>query len=290
MSPTRVQASGLKGRTGSVNMTRALEKPAEPRHYPHTAEDLRKEPDYPIWLRLHSGDRSARDELVLRYAPVVKHVIGRMAIRLPFLMDPDDVLSAGTIGLLQAIDRFDPDQGVRFQTYAQQRIRGAIVDAIRSHSPLSRGASRRARWLDETTAVMEQQLGRAPRREELAQELGVDLEQLGRMELEAAHTLLSLDDPYFGLDGEVQSLGDLLRAPDEPAEENEQVERLRVVIESLPPRERLVLDLYYHDELTLKEISRVIGVSESRVSQIHIATLKKLRAELLLTDQLAMAA
>ena len=127
--------------------------------YPHTPEDLRKEPNYPIWVRLRAGDRSARDELVVRYAPLVKYVIGRMAISLPAAMDSDDVLSAGTVGLLHAIDRFDPDQGVRFETYALQRIRGAIIDTIRSLSPLSRGAGRRARLLDET------EIGRASCRE-----------------------------------------------------------------------------------------------------------------------------
>ena len=147
---------------------------ASPQQYPHTPEDLRKEPNYPIWVRLRAGDRGARDELVVKYAPLVKYVIGRMAISLPAAMDSDDVLSAGTVGLLHAIDRFDPDQGVRFETYALQRIRGAI--------------------------------------------------------------------------------------------------------DSLPPRDRLVLNLYYHEELTLKEISRVIEVSESRVSQIHTAAVMKLRA------------
>ena len=114
-----------------------VRKAADPQQYPHTPEDLRKEPNYPIWVRLRAGDRSARDELVVRYAPLVKYVIGRMAISLPAAMDSDDVLSAGTVGLLHAIDRFDPDQGVRFETYALQRIRGAIIDTIRSLSPLS---------------------------------------------------------------------------------------------------------------------------------------------------------
>jgi RNA polymerase sigma factor for flagellar operon FliA len=149
---------------------------------------------------------------------------------------------------LHGIDRFDPEQGVRFETYALQRIRGAIIDTIRSLSPLSRGAGRRARMLDETAALLAQQLGRAPTQEELARELGVDIGELGRMLLESAH-----------------------------------------VIVSLPPRDRLVLNLYYHEELTLKEISRVIEVSESRVSQIHTAAVMKLRA-LLRTTQLARAA
>jgi len=211
-------------------------------------------------------------------------------------MDSDDVLSAGTVGLLHAIDRFDPDQGVRFETYALQRIRGAIIDTIRSLSPLSRGAGRRARLLDETNALLAQRLGRVPTQDELAQELGVDLQELGRMLLESAHVIVSLDGASSGGDdeGEVQSLRDLLHDPDEAAtdevvEENELVERLSSAIDSLPPRDRLVLNLYYHEELTLKEISRVIEVSESRVSQIHTAAVMKLRA-LLRNSQLAKAA
>ncbi len=276
--------------------TPALKKPSDPHNYPHTPEDLRKEPNYPIWVRLRQGDRGARDELVVRYAPLVKYVIGRMAISLPAAMDSDDVLSAGTVGLLHAIDRFDPDQGVRFETYALQRIRGAIIDTIRSLSPLSRGAGRRARLLDETAALLAQRLGRAPTQDELARELGVDQAELGRMLLESAHVIVSLDGANGGGDdeGEVQSLRDLLHDPDEAAtdevvEENELVERLSSAIDSLPPRDRLVLNLYYHEELTLKEISRVIEVSESRVSQIHTAAVMKLRA-LLRTSQLARAA
>lgn len=268
---------------------------ATPQQYPHTPEDLRKEPNYPIWVRLRSGDRGARDELVVRYAPLVKYVIGRMAISLPAAMDSDDVLSAGTVGLLHAIDRFDPEQGVRFETYALQRIRGAIIDTIRSLSPLSRGAGRRARLLDETTAVLAQQLGRAPTQEELARELGVDQAELGRMLLESAHVIVSLDGASSGDDeGEVQSLRDLLHDPDEAAtdevvEENELVDRLSSAIDSLPPRDRLVLNLYYHEELTLKEISRVIEVSESRVSQIHTAAVMKLRALLRTTQMVSPA-
>jgi RNA polymerase sigma factor for flagellar operon FliA len=262
---------------------------ATPQQYPHTPEDLRKEPNYPIWVRLRSGDRGARDELVVKYAPLVKYVIGRMAISLPAAMDSDDVLSAGTVGLLHAVDRFDPEQGVRFETYALQRIRGAIIDTIRSLSPLSRGAGRRARLLDETTAGLAQRLGRAPTQEELARELGVDKVELGRMLLESAHVIVSLDGGGGDDENDVQSLRDVLHDPDqagtdELVEENELVERLGAAIDNLPPRDRLVLNLYYHEELTLKEISRVIDVSESRVSQIHTAAVLKLRG-LLRTQQ-----
>src|ERR671938_1186413 len=192
---------------GAVAATASLKKVSDPQQYPHTPEDLRKEPNYPIWVRLRAGDRGARDELVVKYAPLVKYVIGRMAISLPAAMDSDDVLSAGTVGLLHAIDRFDPDQGVRFETYALQRIRGAIIDTIRSLSPLSRGAGRRAKLLDETTAALAQRFGRAPTQEELAAELGVDMAELGRMLLESAHVIVSLDGGNGSGDdeGEVQS-------------------------------------------------------------------------------------
>src|ERR671923_579858 len=155
-------------------MAATVTKPAGPQQYPHTPEDLRKEVNYPVWVRLRQGDRAARDELVVRYAPLVKYVIGRMAISLPAAMDSDDVLSSGTVGLLHAIDRFDPEQGVRFETYALQRIRGAIIDTIRSLSPLSRGAGRRARIVDQTSAALPQQPGRAPTQGEVARQLGVD--------------------------------------------------------------------------------------------------------------------
>src|SRR5579859_1153871 len=287
---------GAIAATSTPGVSLSQKKVVDPQQYPHTPEDLRKEPNYPIWVRLRTGDRAARDELVVKYAPLVKYVIGRMAISLPAAMDSDDVLSAGTVGLLHAIDRFDPDQGVRFETYALQRIRGAIIDTIRSLSPLSRGAGRRARQLDETTAGLAQRLGRAPTQEELAQELGVDQAELGRMLLESAHVIVSLDGAGSGSedDGEVQSLRDLVHDPnqagtDEVVEENELIERLTTAIDSLPQRDRLVLNLYYHEELTLKEISRVIEVSESRVSQIHTAAVMKLRA-LLRTGQLARAA
>jgi RNA polymerase sigma factor for flagellar operon FliA len=261
--------------------------------YPHTPEDLRKEASYPLWVRLRQGDRGARDELVVRYAPLVKYVIGRMAIVLPRAMDSDDVLSAGTIGLLHAIDRFDPDQGVRFETYALQRIRGAIIDAVRSLSPVSRGASRRARQVEDATSALTQRLGRTPTRAELAAELGVDQAELERMLMEA-RIVVTIDAGVGDDDGDAHALRDLLVDPDQASldelvERNEVVGRLCAATGELPLRHRLVLNLYYLEELTLKEISRVIEVSESRVSQIHTAAVQKLRA-LLRHPGLAQAA
>ncbi|HEY2596773.1 MAG TPA: FliA/WhiG family RNA polymerase sigma factor [Chloroflexota bacterium] len=231
-----------------------------------------------LWRRLRTGDRGAREELVTRYAPLVKHVMRRMALRLPPAMDADDVLSAGTVGLLHAIDRFDPAQGVRFETYALPRIRGAIIDALRTLSPLARGAGRRARLLDETATTLAQRLGRAPTQDELARELGVDLAELRRRQLEAAHAIVSLD-------GEARALREQLHDPaaadvDDVTEGDEMFDRLSSALAALPPRDRTVLTLYYERELMLKDISRVVDVSVSRVSQIHTAAVTKLRAEL----------
>src|ERR1700730_13117428 len=228
-------------------------------------------------MRLRDGDLSARGDLVMRYTALVKYVIGRMAISPSGAMDADDVLAAGTIGLLHAVDRFNPDQGVRFETYALQRIRGAIIDAIRSLSPISRTALRRMRLLEETTASLAQHLGRAPTRQELARELGVARAELGRMLVQSAHVVVSLDGG-----GDAPSMRELLHDPDAPAiddelfEPDEIVSRLSSAILSLSERDQLVLNHYYRQEPTLKEISREIAVSESRVSQIRSAAVEKL--------------
>jgi RNA polymerase sigma factor for flagellar operon FliA len=232
-------------------------------------------------MRLRDGDLSARGELVARYTPLVKYVIGRMALSPNGAMDIDDVLAAGTIGLLHAVDRFNPDQGVRFETYALQRIRGAIIDAIRSLSPMSRTAVRRMRLLEDTTAALAQDLGRAPTQQELAGELGVTLAELGRILVESTHFVVSLDSGGED-DGDTPSILGLLHDPEAPGiddelfEPDEIVVRLDSAIESLSQRDQLVLNHYYKKEWTLKEISREIAVSESRVSQIRSAAVEKL--------------
>jgi RNA polymerase sigma factor for flagellar operon FliA len=252
--------------------------------YPNTPEDMRNEPSYPIWVRLRAGDRGARGELVLRYAPLVKYVIGRLAITLPYAMDSDDVLSAGTLGLLQAIDRYDPNQGVRFETYALQRIRGAIIDAIRSLGTLSRRRAKRARLLEETDAALAQRMGRTPTEQELATELQIDLAELSQIRLDSALVIVPLSQPKVSShddESEIPWYGDMLDLTDpqsaDPLTDDEEVERLNEAIETLSERERLVLSLYYHDDLMLKEISRVLELSEGRISQIHVGALRKLR-------------
>jgi len=260
----------------------------------HTPEDLQREPSYPLWVRLRAGDLAARGELVSQYMPLVKFVIGRIAISPSGAFDVDDVLAAGAIGLLHAVDRYNPDQGVRFETYALQRIRGAIIDAIRALSPMSRTGLRRLKVLDEAVASLTQQLGRAPTRRELAVELDVPGPQLERMLVESNQFVVSLDDGHDD-DADVPSIRELLHDPnaraidDEMFESDEIVHRISAAIESLSARDQLVLNHYYKDERTLREISREIAVSESRVSQIRSAAVAKLGV-LLSASQPAWAA
>jgi len=247
----------------------------------HTPADLQLEPSYPTWVRLRASDLTARGELVAQYMPLVKYVIRRMAISPSGAFDVDDARAAGTIGLLHAIDRYNPDQGVRFETYALQRIRGAIIDAIRALSPISRTGLRRLKVLDDAIASLTQELGRAPTRRELALELDVPGPELERMLVDSSHFVVSLDDSRED-DGDVLSMRELLRDPnaraveDEIFEPDEIVHRMSTAIGSLSQRDQLVLNHYYKEERTLREISREIAVSESRVSQIRSAAVAKL--------------
>ncbi len=246
-----------------------------------------------LWvLHRQSRDRALRDRLIVQYAPLVKYVVGRMAVSLPGLLNTEDIISYGTIGLIQAVDRFDPSVGVKFETYAIQRIRGSILDAIRSLRQMSRDATRRARELEHAYDALIQALGRMPDNQEVAAHLGVTLDEFQSLLAEASLTLVSLDTPLGeAVDGERPSLIDQLAdegARDVPAEvERQQLYRALVrAIQDLPERDRLVINLYYYEDLTLKEISQVLGVSTSRVSQLHAAAVFKLRGAL----RVAMAA
>ncbi|MBX5492594.1 MAG: FliA/WhiG family RNA polymerase sigma factor [Chloroflexi bacterium] len=234
------------------------------------------------YVRHH--DPAVRDQLILQYAPLVKYVVGRMVVSLPGLLNNEDILSYGTIGLIQAVDRFDPRQGVKFETYAIRRIRGAILDAIRSLHPVSRDANRRAREIEHAYDDLVQRLGRLPSDEEVSEHLGLTVEELQQRVADATATILSLDSP-LGEEDEHLTLLDQL-ADDSLPGVAEQVERddlyrhLVAAIRALSERDRLVITLYYYEELTLKEISEVLGVSTSRVSQLHAAAVMKLRAAL----------
>jgi RNA polymerase sigma factor for flagellar operon FliA len=241
-----------------------------------------------LWDRfVVQKDQDMRNELITLYAPLVRFVVGRLGIPPTGLLDAEDLVSYGMIGLINAIDRFDPTRGVRFEAFATVRIRGAVIDQLRSLNWLPRSAISRIRQIEGVLATLEQSLRRPAKEEEVAAALGVSTERYRQMLLEMNATVLSLDAPLssFLQDDEMTSLAELLEdhtvpGPLEQAEQQELTETLSHAIEQLPEREKLLLALYYHEELTMKEISKVLSVSESRVCQLHMQAILRLRNSL----------
>lgn len=241
-----------------------------------------------IWRRYATQDcQEARQELVRKYARIVKYVAGRMAIGLPHYVEFNDLVSAGLLGLIQAIDNFDYQRGIKFETYAIPRIRGAILDELRSQDWFPRSLRRKAKQIEETYATLEARLGRPATDQEVADALQIDVAELdGLLGEVAIATIMSLDADASADDSDQStSLGDYL--PDPRAEDMERViaaQEMRELIAQrmaeLPEKEQLVLVLYYYEELTLKEIGQVLEVTESRVSQLHTKAILRLRAKL----------
>ncbi len=225
-----------------------------------------------------------RNELITRYHSLVRSVVGRLGIPPTGLLDSEDLVSYGMIGLINAIDRFDPQRGVRFEAFASVRIRGAVIDQLRVLNWLPRSAVSRGRQMEIALSGLEQRLGRPAREHEVAHELGIPVERYRHTLTEMNTTILSLDAPLGSLiqDDEVTSLSELLEdqsspGPVEQVEQREVIQVLISAIERLPQREQLLLTLYYEEELTMKEISKILGVSESRICQLHIQALMRLR-------------
>ena len=228
-----------------------------------------------------------RDELITAYAPLVRYVVGRLGIPPTSLLEAEDLVSYGIIGLINAIDRYDPSRGIRFETFATSRIRGAVIDQLRALNWLPRSAVARMRQIESALAKLEQGLGRPATDEEAAAEIGVSIDRYRHMLFEAGVMVLSLDAPLASLtpDEGIVTLSELLEDqitpnPAEQAEQSELITLLGKAIDQLPPRERLLLSLYYQEELTMKEISKLMHVSESRVCQLHMQAVLRLRAVL----------
>ncbi len=239
------------------------------------------------WTRYDtSRDPTLRDQLIMQYAPLVKYVVDRLAVPVPACLEYEDLISHGIVGLLEAVERFDPQRGVQFKTYAIARIRGQIIDALRALDLLPRSARRRAREIETAIRALYTELGRPPTDEEVARWMGTDLESYRRDLAQVSCTLVSLDSPLesYGYD-EGMPLGELLTdettpGPMELAEEQDLRSQLRQAIRELPERERLLIALYHTEELTMKEIGHVLNISESRVSQIYAKTILTLRASM----------
>ena len=227
-------------------------------------------------------DPKIRDEIILNYLPLVHFVLGRLNFSQSMGPDYEDAASQGLIGLIEAIDRYDSSYGTQFSTYATLRIRGRVLDHLRSLDWLSRTARKRARNVQQATTHLWGELHRAPTDDELASYLGIGQAALQKALVDANHVIISMDSDLTK-DGENEtSLHDVLadesqNNPAEVLEENELKEHLIKAIKDLNERQQILLSLYYYEELTLKEIGEVMTISESRVSQIHTRAVMKMR-------------
>ncbi len=234
------------------------------------------------------ADRADRDRLIVHYAPLVKYVAGRVRSGLPNSVESADLVSYGMFGLIDAIDKFDLERKIKFETYAINRIRGAIIDELRSLDWVPRSVRAKAKTLERAHAELEAELRRAPSEDELADRMGLTRAELAKLMSQVSITnMVALDEvTHGGSDrGDKMTLGDLLEDPRAPDPEAEyETEEMKVLlaeqIGELPEREKVVLTLYYYERLTLAEIGSVLGVTESRVSQIHSKSLLDLRARL----------
>ena len=242
-----------------------------------------------LWRRYKTeGDSRVRERLVVAYSPLVKYVAGRTAAGLPPHVEEADLISYGLGGLMSAIDRFDLSRDIKFETYAIMRIKGAIIDELRSLDWVPRSVRSKAREIERVCARLENRLQRAPTDDEIAAELGITLAEFHHALSQISNTsLVALDELWAisGSDGDTASLIDTIedpksRDPSRMLDLSEMKSRLAIAIDALPPREKIVIALYYYENLTLREIGEVLGVTESRVSQLHTKAILRLKGRL----------
>ncbi len=231
------------------------------------------------WLKRQN--MAARDHLIVHYSPLVKFVAGRVGAGLPSSVDPGDLVSSGVFGLIDAIERFDPERGVKFETFAVPRIRGAVYDGLRQLDWVPRSVRSRAREVERAFSELEHRLGRGPSDEELAEHLRISVDDLAKWLSAIASTTVGPLDRAIAAGAEPAAPDDSgAGSPSAVVEERELSHLMREEIRKLPDREKLVLSLYYDEGLTLAEIGEVLGVTESRVSQIHTKSVLHLRSRL----------
>ncbi|MDD2319094.1 MAG: FliA/WhiG family RNA polymerase sigma factor [Geobacteraceae bacterium] len=235
---------------------------------------------------LQSSTSQNRDDLVLSHLPLVKYLVGRISSRLPPHLDQQDLMSVAVIGLITAAERFDATRGIQFKTFAEKRIMGSIMDELRAQDWLPRTLREKYKRLEHEFSVLEQKLGRNPSSEEVAAAMGMDLEKYFQL-MEEVHSLsfMSLED--FQEDDEGSSFGFLNFLSDNGAESPQNqlmakqlLHKLGEAIESLPEKERIVITLYYYEELNLKEIGEILSLTESRISQLHSQAVIRLKVKM----------
>lgn len=238
-----------------------------------------------LWEKFHkSRTEQARNALMEHYLPLVKYTADRIYVKLPDKVELDDLISAGIFGLIDAIDAFDPERGVKFETYCTPRVRGAILDELRSMDWVPRLVRARAHQLTNATRTLQAQLGRLPTEKETAEELNMNMEEFRRLQRDAsAIGLISLSNKYTNDEGEneIREM-DIIRdgKSEDPLIEAQKRDLKNLITRGLTRAERLIIVLYYYEEMTMKEIGATLDLSESRVSQMHSSIVARLKAQL----------
>lgn len=232
------------------------------------------------------GDQEARERLIRAYIPLARQVVKRMGVPGTSYLNRDDLVCQSIIGLIESVERFDPDRGIRFECYAVPRIRGAVADALRSMDWAPRLVRKHEEQLRRAERELSAQLGRTPTDEELAGELGITVDELNLILQEISQVaVVSLEDYLIGDDsGHQLSVLDSLTSDDNLEADvvrGDICKHMHAAVANLPERERLVVTLYYYENLTLKEVGQVLGVSEARACQLHGRAMSRLRTALL---------
>lgn len=226
---------------------------------------------------------SEREEMIVKYIPYVKYIASRLICGKPPGVEQEDLVSFGIIGLIDAIEKFDVSKGLKFETYATLRIRGSIIDELRKISWISKSAFSKLSQLNQARETLENKLNREPRDKEIAEYMNITVEEVRNIQTYVNYvSTVSLDEVIFKLDDDDIQFKNMLEdekspQPQKILEENEQIDILKEAINMLNEKDKLVLNLYYYEKLTLKEIGKILEISESRVSQLHSRAIVRVR-------------
>jgi RNA polymerase sigma factor for flagellar operon FliA len=234
------------------------------------------------------AEASQRNEILLEHMSQIRYIAQRISAKLPASVELDDLISAGMIGLIDALDKYDPSRGVKFKTYAELRVRGAILDSLRNLDWAPRSLRKKRKGMERVASALEQELGRPATETEIAQKMDLSVEELQELKDQVQGINLGNFHEIWEQDENGnRTESALFYLPDDPEKspfvacQREEVKRIIAsVIDRLPDNERLVLSLYYFEELTMKEIGKILGVNESRVSQLHTKATMRLRVRL----------
>ncbi len=227
-----------------------------------------------------------KERIVLEHTALIRYIVNRIAVRLPSHIDLDDLHNTGVIGLMDAIDKYDPNKNCKFKTYAEFRIKGAILDQLRSLDWVPRSIRQKSRRLEQAYSQVEQRLGRCATEKEIADSLGIQLDEFHFLVNQVRGiSMVNLDEMRSGSDSDLPMYGDIFEDvkaenPFSSLKTRELRQAVADCIGSLPEKERLVISLYYYEDLNMKEIGNVLGITESRVCQIHTKAVARLRSKL----------